>query len=125
MKSIEIPKDILLPVGPVSFRDFVVMLFDLSPVFGTRAGIRRSVAMEKQFDDAAAGTRVELDETSWGLLKTAAETFGQADPAKPELASPTLHYNPAVGRAAEKAGWFALIENPKTVEAAKPAAKEA
>lgn len=107
MKVIDIPQPVPFESGPavgvVGLQDIVTVLLDSAPIFGTRAGARRAVAIENAFRQAVRdGDPARLPDDDWKMLKQALETYGVNDPR--------THFNPAVARAAEKAGFFALIE---------------
>lgn len=122
MKIIEIPADIAVSMNgqpnPVTFRkSLIAVLLDNAAVFGTRKGARRSVSIERIFEKA--GGSAALDNEDHAMLAAALEEFGQ------NWRSGGLVWSPPVAKAMELAGWFDLIENPKTVETPKDSKKEA
>lgn len=100
MKQITIPADIEFELDgkkhTLEFKKMIGGILDISDVFGTRAGARRAVSIERIFRDSASVAN--LEDGDWELLKQAVGTF---------------KWIPSAAREMEKAGWFTLIEEAK------------
>ena len=104
MRSIAIPEDLELKLGEekkrFTFKKVITDVLDMSSVFGTRVAAKSAARIERLVEKAEDNGTACLEDADYELLKQALTSFS---------------FNPAVARAMEKAGWFALVEEAKAL----------